>query len=41
VTLFVSGYLLGRRAGGKGWHFGLAMAAIGSMLVGIIILLGG
>jgi len=41
LTLFVSGYLLGRRAGGKGWHFGLAMAAIGSMLVGIIILLGG
>ena len=41
LTLFVSGYLLGRRAGGKGWHFGMAMAAIGSVLVGIIILLGG
>jgi VIT1/CCC1 family predicted Fe2+/Mn2+ transporter len=41
LTLFVSGYLLGRRAGGKGWHFGMAMAAIGSALVGIIILLGG
>ena len=41
MTLFVSGYLLGRRAGGKGWHFGMAMAAIGSALVGIIILLGG
>jgi VIT1/CCC1 family predicted Fe2+/Mn2+ transporter len=41
LTLFVSGTVLGRRAGGKGWHFGLAMAAIGSALVGIIILLGG
>ena len=41
LTLFVSGYLLGRRAGGKGWHFGMAMAAIGSALVGVIILLGG
>ena len=41
LTLFISGYVLGRRAGGKGWHFGLAMAAIGSVLVGVIILLGG
>lgn len=41
LTLFIAGYLLGRHAGGKGWHFGLAMAAIGSALVGIIILLGG
>lgn len=41
VTIFASGLVLGRYAGGKPWHYGLVMTAIGMVLVGIIIALGG
>jgi VIT1/CCC1 family predicted Fe2+/Mn2+ transporter len=41
VTLFAGGYVLGRHAEGSPWGFGLAMAAIGVVLVAAIIALGG
>lgn len=41
ATLFLCGHLLGRHAEGSPWGFGLAMSAIGSLLVGIIVALGG
>jgi VIT1/CCC1 family predicted Fe2+/Mn2+ transporter len=41
VTLFAGGYVLGRHAEGSPWRFGLAMAAIGTVLVAAIIALGG
>jgi VIT1/CCC1 family predicted Fe2+/Mn2+ transporter len=41
ITIFASGLVLGRYAGGKTWHYGLVMTAIGLVLVGIIIALGG
>ena len=41
ATLFASGYILGRHAESSPWRFGLAMAAIGAVLVAAIIALGG
>lgn len=41
VTLFAGGWVLGRHAGGSPWRYGLGMAAIGAVLVAVIIALGG
>lgn len=41
ATLFVGGFVLGRRAKASPWGFGLAMAAIGTALVAAIVALGG
>lgn len=41
ATLFAGGYVLGRHAESSPWRFGLAMAAIGAVLVAAIIALGG
>jgi VIT1/CCC1 family predicted Fe2+/Mn2+ transporter len=41
VTLFASGWALGRYAGGRGWVGGVVMAALGVVLVAAIIALGG
>ncbi len=41
IMLFMAGYSLGRHAGYSPWGVGLAMVAIGLVLVGITIALGG
>ena len=41
VMLFIGGYQLGRYAGGAAWRTGTAMAAVGAVLVSIIMALGG
>ncbi len=41
VMLFIGGYQLGRYAGGSAWKAGIAMAAVGAVLVSIIMALGG
>jgi VIT1/CCC1 family predicted Fe2+/Mn2+ transporter len=41
VILFIGGYQLGHYAGGVAWRTGLAMAAVGGVLVSIIVALGG
>jgi VIT1/CCC1 family predicted Fe2+/Mn2+ transporter len=41
VTLFAAGWTLARYAGAKGWIGGVVMAALGTVLVGAIIALGG
>ena len=41
VLLFIGGYRLGHYAGGRPWKAGLAMAAVGGVLVSIIMALGG
>jgi VIT1/CCC1 family predicted Fe2+/Mn2+ transporter len=41
VTLFAAGWTLGRYAGGNAWLGGLAMGALGTVLVGVIVALGG
>jgi hypothetical protein len=41
VILFLGGYRLGHYAGGTAWRTGLAMAAVGAVLVSIIMALGG
>jgi hypothetical protein len=41
VMLFLGGYQLGRYAGVAAWRTGLVMAAIGGVLVSIIMALGG
>ena len=41
VLLFIGGYKLGKYAGGVAWQTGLAMAAVGGVLVSIIMALGG
>jgi hypothetical protein len=41
VLLFIGGYRLGHYAGGVAWRTGLAMAAVGAVLVSIIMALGG
>jgi hypothetical protein len=41
VMLFIGGYQLGKYAGGTAWRTGLAMAAVGAVLVSIIMALGG
>jgi len=41
LTLFVCGLALGRYAGGVPWRYGVAMTAIGTVLVAATIALGG
>ena len=41
VMLFVTGWSLGRYAGRPGWRTGLGMVAVGLVLVGITMALGG
>ncbi|HYR37476.1 MAG TPA: hypothetical protein VEQ87_24515 [Burkholderiales bacterium] len=41
ALLFLGGWLLARHAGGKPWPAGLAMAAIGAVLLGALVALGG
>jgi VIT1/CCC1 family predicted Fe2+/Mn2+ transporter len=41
ATLFIGGWLLGRFAAGQPWRYGFGMAAVGVVLVVIIIALGG
>jgi hypothetical protein len=41
MILFIGGYRLGHYAGGVSWRTGLAMAAVGAVLVSIIMALGG
>jgi VIT1/CCC1 family predicted Fe2+/Mn2+ transporter len=41
VMLFIGGFQLGKYAGGVAWKTGLAMAAVGGVLVSIIMALGG
>jgi VIT1/CCC1 family predicted Fe2+/Mn2+ transporter len=41
TTLFAAGWTLGRYAGGRGWIAGTVMAALGTVLVLVIIALGG
>lgn len=41
ITLFVSGYLLGRYAGGNPWRFAMSLSLIGALLIAAIIALGG
>jgi hypothetical protein len=41
LMLFMAGYSLGRHAGYRPWQVGLAMVAIGLVLVGITVVLGG
>ncbi len=41
ATLYAYGHLLGRYSGGRPWRYGLAIAAVGMVLVGIIMALGG
>jgi hypothetical protein len=41
VMLFIGGHQLGRYAGGVAWKTGLSMAAVGGVLVAIIMALGG
>ena len=41
AMLFLSGWILARHAGGNPWLAGFAMAAIGALLTGALIALGG
>jgi VIT1/CCC1 family predicted Fe2+/Mn2+ transporter len=41
LMLFILGTLLGRYAGRPGWRTGLGMVAIGLVLVGVTLALGG
>lgn len=41
VTLFAAGWTLGRYAGANAWLGGAIMAALGTVLIGVIIALGG
>jgi len=41
VTLFAAGWTLARHAGARAWVGGVVMAALGTVLVGAIIALGG
>ena len=41
ATLFVAGAALARYSGGSMWRLGLLMTAIGAMLLGVLVLLGG
>ena len=41
VTLFAAGWTLGRYAGTHAWLGGAVMAALGTVLIGVIIALGG
>jgi VIT1/CCC1 family predicted Fe2+/Mn2+ transporter len=41
ATLYAYGHVLGKYSGGRPWRYGLTIAAIGMILVAIIIALGG
>jgi hypothetical protein len=41
ATLYAYGHVLGKYSGGKPWRYGLTIAAVGMVLVAIIIGLGG
>jgi len=41
ATLFAYGWVLGRFSGGSPWRYGLAIATLGAVLVGVVIALGG
>ncbi len=41
ATLYAYGHLLGKYSGGRPWHYGVAIAAVGMVLVAIIMALGG
>jgi VIT1/CCC1 family predicted Fe2+/Mn2+ transporter len=41
ATLYGCGHLVGQYTGGKAWHYGLAIAALGAGLVAVIMALGG
>jgi VIT1/CCC1 family predicted Fe2+/Mn2+ transporter len=41
VTLFAAGWTLGRYAGTNAWLAGAIMAALGTVLIGVIVALGG
>jgi hypothetical protein len=41
AMLFLSGYALGRHSGQRPWALGLSMVAVGILLTGLAILLGG
>ena len=41
ATLYAYGHLLGKYSGGRPWHYGVAIAAVGMALVAIIMALGG
>ena len=41
AMLFLGGWVLARYAGGNPWPAGFAMAAVGAVLVGAIMALGG
>jgi hypothetical protein len=41
ATLFIGGYFLGRYAGSSPWKFGAGMGAVGVVLLGVILALGG
>jgi VIT1/CCC1 family predicted Fe2+/Mn2+ transporter len=41
ATLYGYGHLLGKYSGGKPWHYGVAIAAVGMALVAVIMALGG
>jgi VIT1/CCC1 family predicted Fe2+/Mn2+ transporter len=41
ATLYAYGHLLGKYSGGKPWHYGVAIAAVGMTLVAVIMALGG
>jgi VIT1/CCC1 family predicted Fe2+/Mn2+ transporter len=41
AMLFIGGWTLARYAGGKPWRWGLGLAAVGAVLLGAIMALGG
>jgi len=41
VMLFFGGWMLARHAGGKPWRWGFGLAAVGAVLLGAIMALGG
>jgi VIT1/CCC1 family predicted Fe2+/Mn2+ transporter len=41
ATLYGYGHVLGKYSGGKPWHYGVAIAAVGMALVAVIMALGG
>jgi VIT1/CCC1 family predicted Fe2+/Mn2+ transporter len=41
VMLFIGGWMLARHAGGKPWRWGFGLAAVGAVLLGAIMALGG
>ncbi len=41
ATLYGYGHVLGSYSGGKPWHYGVAIAAVGMALVAVIMALGG